>query len=254
MKSIGHKELELSKLYKRRANPWAPKYEPELWNDCNQRAYDVTFKRYSPIIDAASKAFGLRIDRPAAVMHLLSKFSDDNLRLVTGREIHEIMVMRKNFMHFLNTTAMSTNCYAYALNVRHGFKPGDLLTPGHLRSPGGECSHPIKSITSLFENLAYDGMRLFDGNPNKDLPPDYHYLVAVLTRHDTDTGEMRDVHFIRYDRDGKCSHKLSHEIACRSNLKGGDIVDPTAPSAFTDYKYQACIVVPSILHHHVPAL
>lgn len=252
MKINKGRQSGISGLFQARANPWAPKYEQHLWNDVSQTAYDLTFKRYEPVLQAAAKAVGFKIDRSSAVARLLHNFSDDNLRLVTDRPEHEISIMRGKFMHFLNTTCMSTNCYAYGLDIRHGFKPGDLLTPGYLKEIGGACNQPLigKSVTALFDGLAKDGFAFFNGHPNRDRPPAGFYLTALLVHHDkSHHDKIRDFHFVRYDRDGGCSHKPGHGYVSRSN-RGKDIIDPTGPGAFDDYKYEGCILVPAVLPQH----
>lgn len=243
---------EISRLFAARANPWAPKYEPEFWNDCSETAYEINIKRYEPILAKLNAAFNISIDRPSVLGRVLRTYSDDNLRLVTDRSEIEIKAMRKNFTHFLNTTFLSTNCYAYALNIRRGFRPGDLLTPGYLGQIGGECSQEMigKNISTLFDGLAKDGFEFFKGHPNHDRPPAGFYLAALLVHHDKDRpGKLRDFHFVRYDRDGGCSHKMGHSYASRSYV-GKTIVDPTTPHAFGAYKYEGSILVPAVMPQH----
>lgn len=244
----------VSALFAKRANMWAPKYEPQLWNVASQGAYNALAESYKDILDVAAQRLALKLDRPNKVAQFLRQYSDDNLRLVTGREEGEIAVMRKRFQSFLGTTSFSTNCYAYALNVRQGMRAGDLLTPGHLQDVGGNCSQPMqgKTMTALFEGLAKDGFGLFNGDPNRDRPPEGHYLAAVLVRPEQAAGKIHDFHFIRYDRDGGCSHKLGHGYVTRFDHNGQPLTDPTKPHAFSGYKYEGCIAVPAVLPQHSP--
>ena len=239
----------LSALFQARANPWAPKYEHALWNDFSEPAYEMTLKRYNPVLSAAAKVLGIQIDRPAHVAQLLRLYSDDLLNMITRVDPADIKRMRGDLMHFLDTTGMSTNCYAYGLDIRRGFKPGDLLTPGYLSQVGGDCSQTLanKNISTLFDGLAKDGFEFFNGHPNRDRPPEGFYLTALLIHHDdTQPGKIKDFHFVRYDRDGGCSHKLGHSYVGRSYV-GKDIIDPMKPGSFGDYKYEGCILVPSVL-------
>lgn len=252
MKINKNQSSGVSALFSFRANPWAPKYEQGLWNDASQGAYELTTRVYKPVLEAAAHALGVKVDRPAKVADLLRRFSDNNLHLITGKPEAEIATMRGKFMHFLNTTAFSTNCYAYALNIRKGLQPGDLLTPGYLKDAGGECSKLMegRSVSALFDGLAKDGLALFDGHPDRDHPPEGYYLAAVLVNNIEGTGNIKDFHFIRYDRDGGCSHKLGHGYVTRLNPQGQEIVDPTKAGAFGGYRYEGCIMVPAVLPQH----
>jgi hypothetical protein len=157
-------------------------------------------------------------------------------------------------MKLLNSTSFSTNCYAYALNVREGLRAGDLLTPGYLKDVGGERSQPMegKTITALFDGLAKDGFEFFSGDPNRDQPPAGYYLTAVLTYPAPDKAPdvIKDFHFIRYDRDGGCSHKLGHGYVVRLDQEGRMLTDPTKPGAFGHYQHQGTILVPAVLPQH----
>lgn len=243
---------EISRLFAARANPWAHKYDPAPWNDVSHTAYEIYLNRYQPVIERVAAALATPIDRPAKLAILLHKYDDALLHMLSGRPIPEMAVMRKNFMHFLSSTCLSTNCYAYGLDMRHGFRAGDLLTPGYRENVGEECSVPMvgKTISALFDGLAKDGLTFFNGDPNRDRPPEGFYLMALLVHHDEKkTGSIKDFHFIRYDRDGGCSHKLGHEYVSRSYV-GKDIVDPTQPGTFGNYKYEGCLLVPAVLPQH----
>ncbi len=254
MKINDGQDPRISALFAARANMWAPKYEPQFWNVASQGAYNALADSYKDILDAAAERLALKLDRPGKVAQFLRQYSDDNLRLVTGRDESEIAVMRKRFSSFLETTSFSTNCYAYALNVRQGMRAGDLLTPGHLKDVGGECSQPMqgKTITALFDGLAKDGFNVFDGDPNRDRPPEGHYLSAVLVRPGARADQIYDFHFIRYDRDGGCSHKLGHSYVTRLDHNGQPLTDPTKPEAFSGYKYQGSIIIPAVLPQQGP--
>lgn len=240
---------EVSRLFAARANQWAPKYEPDLWNDVSQTAYDVSVKRYEPQLSRIRGALGLSLDRPHAVASLLERYNDELLGMLTQAPAPTLQIMRRNFMHLLDTTCMSTNCYAYALDVRKGFKPGDLLTPGYRKAPGGECSVPMDGgkLSNLFDGLAQDGIEIFTGDPNRDAAPEGFYLAALLVRMaENKPGTLKDFHFIRYDRDGGCSHKLGHEYVSRSYL-GKTITDPTKPGLMPGYQHMATLKVPACL-------
>lgn len=254
MKINNDHDSAISALFAARANMWAPKYEPQLWNVASQGAYNALAERYKDILDVAAERLALRLDRPNKVAQLLRQYSDDNLRLVTGREEGEITTMRQRFMAFLGTTSFSTNCYAYALNAREGMRPGDLLTPGYVKNIGGECSQPMegKTITALFDGLAKDGLPLFDGDPNRDHAPAGSYLAAVLVKPGVSSDKIYDFHFIRYDRDGGCSHKLGHGYVTRLDHNGRPLTDPTKPEAFSGYRYEGSIVVPAVLPQRGP--
>ena len=242
----------LSALFQARANPWAPKYEQALWNDCSETAYEMTIKRYASVLGTAASVLGTQINRPAHVATLLRLYNDDLLNMITRADPADIKLMRGSLMHFLDTTCMSTNCYAYGLDIRRGFRPGDLLTPGYRSQVGAECSHPLigKNISTLFDGLAKDGFEFFKGHPNSDRPPEGFYLTALLIHHDdARPGKIKDFHFVRYDRDGGCSHKLGHSYVSRSYI-GKDMTDPMKPGFFGDYKYEGCILVPSVLPQH----
>lgn len=252
MKINNSHDSRLSALFAARANVWAPKYEPQLWNVASQGAYNALVDNYKDILDVAADKMALKLDRPNKVAQLLRRFSDDNLRLVTGRDADEIRLMRKRFLSFLGTTSFSTNCYAYALNMRQGMQAGDLLAPGHVKDIGGSCSQPLRenTVTALFEGLAKDGIAVFTGAPNRDMPPPGYYLTAVLVKPAEEAGRIRDFHFIRYDRDGGCSHKLGHGYVTRLDHNGQPLIDPTQPDAFGGYKYEGCVAVPAVLPQH----
>lgn len=252
MKINNDHNAKISALFAARANMWAPKYEPQFWNVASQGAYNALAGSYKDILDAAAEKLALRLDRPNKVAQFLRRFTDDNLRLVTGRETGEIATMRQRFMSFLETTSFSTNCYAYALNVREGMRAGDLLTPGYLNDAGGEYSQPMegKTITALFDGLARDGFAVFNGDPNRDRPQEGHYLAAVLVKPGKTADTIHDFHFIRYDRDGGCSHKLGHGYVTRLDHNGQLLTDPVSPEAFSGYRYEGCIAVPAVLPQH----
>lgn len=239
---------EIAALFAARANPWAPKYEPQLWNDVSQSAYDLTVKRYEPHLSKIRSALGDPLDRPFKVAGLMSRYNDDLLHMLTGAPVPELAVMRRNFMHYLGSTCMSANCYAYSLDLRAGFKPGDLLTPGYRTEVGRVCSVEMegRKLTALFDGLAKDGVEEFSGDPNRDLPPDGYYLSALLIKAKENTPDtIKDFHFIRYDRDGGCSHKAGHDNVCRSYL-GKDLIDPTKPGIMPGYQHIATLKVPAV--------
>lgn len=249
MKINQNHHAEVSKLFAARANPWAPKFEPALWNDVSQTAYDIQVKRYEPHLAKLRTALADPLDRPHKLAVLLARYNDDLLQMLTKAPAHEITVMRRNFMHLLDSTCMSTNCYAYMLDKRQNFKPGDLLTPGYRHAIGGDCSAPLagRNLAALFAGLAQDGIEIFSGDPNRDRAPDGYYLGALLVRMaDNNPEHLKDFHFIRYDRDGRCSHKLGHEYASRSYM-GRDIIDPTKPDMMPGYRHAATLMVPAVL-------
>ena len=249
MKIKKNHNAEVSRLFAQRANPWAPKYEPALWNDASQTAFEMNMKRYEEHLNRIGAVLGDKLDRPHKMATLMRHFDDQLLQRLTDAPLPELGVMRKNFMRLLNSTCMSTNCYAYALNIRHGFKPGDLLTPGSRHAVGGECSVPMNgyNLTVLFDGLAKDGIQTFAGDPNRDLPPAGFYLVALLVRMaENNPDALRDFHFIRYDRDGGCSHKPGHDYVSRSYM-GREIIDPTQPNTMPFYRHVATLQVPAVL-------
>ncbi len=238
---------EIAALFAARANPWAPKYEPQLWNDVSQSAYDLTVKRYESHLSKVRAALSNPLDRPFKMADLMARYNDDLLHMLTGAPVPELEVMRKNFMHYLNTTCMSSNCYAYSLDMREGFKPGDLLTPGYRTEVGRVCSVEMegRKLTALFDGLAKDGIEQFSGDPNRDAAPDAYYLSALLIKpKEGKSDTIQDFHFIRYDRDGGCSHKAGHSYVTRSYL-GKDLTDPTKPDVMPGYQHIATLKVPA---------
>lgn len=61
---------------------------------------------------------------------------------------------------------------------------------------------------------------------------------------------MDDFHFVRYDRDGSCSHKTGHGYVTNLDHTGCVITDPTTQEIYLDYKYNGCILIPSVLPQH----
>ncbi len=241
---------DLSTLFQARANPWAPKYEPQMWNDRSLGQFDAAITRHRDTLECAARALRYEMLSPH-IARMLSEYTDSMVSKLACTTQQEARTMRQDLMVFLNSTVLSTNCYAYALNIREGFAPGSKLTPGYLAEMGKRATVPLNgNLSLLFDGLAEDGISFFAGDPNRDQPPAGYYLTALLVRDHPITGMMEDFHFVRYDRDGSCSHKTGHGYVTNLDHAGRVITDPVTQEVHPNYKYQGCVLIPSVLPQH----
>lgn len=240
----------LKSLFAVRANPWAPKYEQELWNDSSVGQFESTVEGYKDILLCAAAILDCQM-QSQDIAFILRRYNDAELSEKTNAELLDVKTMRRDMMRFLNSTTLSTNCYAYALNMRRGFPPGSKLTPGQLDYWKDDPTRQLHgNLRLVFDGLARDGIEWFKGDPNKDKAPEGYYLAAFMTKLHPISGWMEDYHFIRYDRDGGCSHKTGHGYVTNLDHKGRVIADPTTQEIMPGYEYKGCVMVPAVLPQH----
>ncbi|MFN3827023.1 MAG: hypothetical protein ACK4NR_05285 [Micavibrio sp.] len=235
----------LTRHFAERANPWAPKYEPVLWNDRSEGAFMTALSTHTDGLERALKAFDLR-EGTIGLSRLFGGYSDDVIAQQMNTDQDHVAGIRKTVFSFLNSTMFSTNCYAYALNVRDGLPAGAKLFPGSLADRHKD--HIVEwdgDVDQIIEGAIKDGLRLFEGDPDHDKVPDAYYLVALHTR-PAAKDQPHDFHFIRTDRHGGISHKNGHGYVTNLNSAGRDIMNLKAP-VLPQYKYRASFLVPCVM-------
>ncbi|QQG35908.1 MAG: hypothetical protein HYS17_10455 [Micavibrio aeruginosavorus] len=237
---------DLSALFAMRANPWAPRYEPDLWNDRSEGAFASLIDRHFYFLKRTLKLFDLR-EGTVGLSQLFNRFDTVDIASKTGVPVDFVSQIRGDVMSFLRSTMYSTNCYAYTLNIRDGHPPGSKLFPGQLAQRHTNPVVPWEGdIDQVVEGAIRDGLRLFDGDPLNDKIPETFYLAALHER-PQQGGKQCDYHFLRIDRHGGVSHKNGHGYVTNLDYGGAEIVDPFNDAVLPGYRYHAAFLVPCVM-------
>lgn len=236
---------DLSALFAARANPWAPKYEPGLWNDRSEGAFAGLIDRHFYFLTRTLKLFDLR-EGTVGLSQLFTRFDTVDIAHKAGVPVDFVKQIRGDVMSFMHSTMYSTNCYAYALNIRDGLPPGAKLFPGQLAERYTQPTIPWQGdYAQVVEGALKDGLRLFEGDPSHDKVPEAFYLAALHVRPQNDQ-KQADYHFLRVDRHGGASHKNGHGYVTNLDFAGAEIADPFNDTILPGYRPYAAFLVPCV--------
>jgi hypothetical protein len=130
----------------------------------------------------------------------------------------------------------STNCYAYALNMREGFPPGHKLQPGEL------SGNPLSSLADVtvpkiieltIADARMEGYPFYPVSRNTTCGVGTYKVALVVDPN-------RDYHWYRQNPDGSWSHKRGHTAVTNVDASGRLIWDPEAANRnYGSYNYSA---------------
>ena len=121
---------------------------------------------------------------------------------------------------------LSTNCYAYALDIRTGFQDGDKLQPGQFN--GTDLTEiTVQSVNTAAKNDATASERTFESVlPDKSCPSDTYEIALIIDPLDDENDLITDYHWLRLNPDGTWSHKPGHQPVTNVDASGNIIENP----------------------------
>ena len=136
----------------------------------------------------------------------------------------------------------STNCYAYALNIKTDFPENTKLQPGSLSGkifyyyPG---TYKEKIVAAFKADLKV--LHAHIGNPKPPYNKNMKYRVALVLALNR-SGQLLDYHWYRKNTNGKWSHKPGWSSVSYVDASGNPIKDPrTADRKYKSINYNVYV-------------
>ena len=120
----------------------------------------------------------------------------------------------------------STNCYAYALDIRTGFQYGDKLQPGQF---SGIYLNEItvENVYNAAQSDAGSSGRFFEPTlPDRNCPNDTYKVALIIDPLEGEDDMYSDYHWLRLNPDETWSHKPGHQAVTNVDASGKAIKNP----------------------------
>lgn len=237
-------EFILPRVFNNVANPYAPAYAPEPWNDLPCDA-NKNVDRFFQELNA--KDFGitqtLQIAGLLSLKNIVGLVEENDFgpeysansrmkRVLSPEEVDKLATMVRIYFSALQTRA---NCYAYAINFTGGH-------PGAKPDPGMKTAEYLHGLydtyaEAVIEGAVGDGL-MYAGEEKPPILAD-HYRVALLVKPEGSFG----FHWVRENNDGSWSGKDGHGPAHDRDFDGKPLSDPET-AFFGNYRFNSYFHVP----------
>lgn len=234
-----------SSIFNRHANPHAPAYAPEVWNDLgidakenvrnffnelNGNHYDITHSLQIAGLLSLKNIVGLVEENDFGPEY---SAKSRITRLLSPEDVGKLADMVRIYFSAQQARA---NCYAYAINFMDA-PPGAKPDPG-MKTP--EYQHGLYATytEAIIEGAREDGL-IQAGTTLPDILDD-HYRAALFIKHE---GKQPSFHWVREDNNGGWSSKDGHGPARNTDYAGHPLIHPQA-AFFGDYTFECYFHVP----------
>jgi hypothetical protein len=206
----------MAKSSQKITNPYAPKYDPEHWNDLNLVRLNFLLATHHPDVMSGFEKIQMHLS-PNNLHRALSKYDDAALAIGLKVKRHYIENFRRDVQTLMRARQLSTNCYCHAVDDTGPFPGFTRPWPGmiHGLKPSDGKTYDAKRI---IENSEADGAIPIGLKPSIR---EGFYNIGLLIRSDG-----KEIHYVRENSNGQYSHKTGMGPVCNTDAEENLITDP----------------------------